>query len=116
MNFSLTFKSYLGELENFANEPLSLELMMLPFKLSVSAIPSGDLLMGHFLDALFEEYEQNQKLDPMDVAALAYDLGYDSAGIFLDEAPNLIFQKVLEGAIKPVAWSLPDGPKFKYPF
>jgi hypothetical protein len=116
MNFSLTFKKYLAALGESANEPLSLELMLRPFQLSVSSVPAADLLMGHLLDALQEEFEDDRKIDSMDVAAVAYDLGYDGAGIFLDEAPNLLFQKVLEGAIKPVAWSLPDGPKFKYPF
>ena len=91
-NMSMTLQRYIDILNSHANQELTLKTLTCPFGISSSDTPSEFLLIGHVLDDLLEKMKPSQMIDCLDVATSAYELGYDPAGDFLDEAPWIMFK------------------------
>ena len=83
-----------------ANQAMSLTALWAPFGLQLHMPEtvdknSEDLLMGHLCEALVELELDNtfeEGIDPLDIATLAYDLGYEEAVFLLEEGPTLLCQ------------------------
>ncbi len=69
-----------------------MKVLTLPFGISSDESASDVLLIGHVLDDLLETMKPGETIDCLDVAAIAYNLGHEPAGNFLDEAPWIIFK------------------------
>ncbi len=96
MKISMTFKDYLDFLGSYANSPLTLNRLTLPFGIISDSLESDGLLVGHVLDELASRLGSGEAVDCIDVAAAAFELGHDPAGPFLDEAPY-IMSRMLQG-------------------
>lgn len=92
MKVSLTFKDYVTGLREYSNFPLDIGMLVRPFGLIDGSRPSHDLLVGHLLDAMGEEFEMDDEIDALDPAIVALSLGYEPAAAFLDRGPLLICQ------------------------
>lgn len=92
MKVRLTFKEYVDALREYSNLPLNINLLGKPFDISEASEASSDLMIGHLLDAMQEEYEEDDLVDALDAAAVALSLGYDAAEDFLQRGPFLIWQ------------------------
>jgi hypothetical protein len=90
LRIAMPFKEYLGILRGYCNAPLTLNRITLPFGVISDAKESKTLLVGHVLDDLAARFDANAAVDPIDVAAAAYDLGHEEAGAFLEEAPIVL--------------------------
>lgn len=90
MKLSMKFSDYLGILKGYSNIPLTLNRLTLPFGVISGSDASDTLLVGHVLEDLATRLAGDQAVDPIDVAAAAYDLGHEPAGAFLDEAPYIL--------------------------
>jgi hypothetical protein len=92
MKLSMPFKDYLTFLKTYSNIPLTLNRLTLPFGIISDSTESNTLLVGHILDDLAARLHADEAVDCIDVAAVAYELGHEEAGTFLDKAPVLIYR------------------------
>ena len=90
MKLSMPFKDYLRILKAYSNAPLTLNRLTLPFGIVAGADASSTLLVGHVLDDLAGRLRGDEPVDCIDVVAVAYDLGHEQAGPFLDQAPDIM--------------------------
>lgn len=94
MLIDLPFAVYKANLDQNINDVLDLEIIARPFNLPFSRKSSSFLLVGHLLDELNEQYSCEEFIDIMDVATVAYELGFDDAAIILDQGPQVIYQMI----------------------
>lgn len=99
MKTSMTFKDYLAILKAYSNIPLTMNRLTLPFGIISDSIESDTLLVGHVLDDLANRLSGKDPVDCIDVAAIAYDLGHEQAGPFLDQAPDILYRIAKETGI-----------------
>lgn len=92
MKMEIKFKDYLLDLQEQSNKPFNLNNALKPFGISGNDVFSSDLLFGHLLDGLKQEFDMEQFIDPIDIATIAYELGYEEANAFLTDAPWLLIQ------------------------
>ncbi|MCX6109552.1 MAG: hypothetical protein NTZ90_08120 [Proteobacteria bacterium] len=90
MRLSMTFKEYLQFLKSYSNAPLTLNRLTLPFGIISDSVESDTLLVGHILDDLAVRLKGDEAVDCIDVVAIAYDLGHENAGSFLDQVPYIM--------------------------
>lgn len=90
--YSLKLKYYVSQMLDYSNDSLSLSLMLKPFNIEASGEVSHYLVIGHLLDDLIDQLGEESVVDPLDIAASAWELGYEPAKQFLEEGPVLIFQ------------------------
>ena len=75
---------------------MSLQLILSPFDIDkIQEDPCTFLVLGHLLEAILEEFEENAFVDPLDIATTAFGLGFSPAEKFLDEGPDLLFQMMI---------------------
>ncbi|MFK7825649.1 MAG: hypothetical protein AB8G05_15970 [Oligoflexales bacterium] len=91
---------YFRLLREYSNEALSMSIILKPFGFRSTAGECDFLLVGHFLDFLEESSSQLAHLDPMDVASVAWELGYDGAEAFLDDGANMIYNDLRYASAK----------------
>jgi hypothetical protein len=96
MRLSMPFKDYIGLLKGWSNSPLTLNRITLPFGIISDSGESSTLLVGHVLEDLMSRLTADQAVDPIDVVAVAYDLGHEQAGAFLDQAPYIMSRMAKE--------------------
>jgi hypothetical protein len=96
MKLDMQFKEYLDILISHSNEPLTLNMLTLPFGILSNSEESNSLMVGHILEILAERMENGQVVDCVDVVAAAWELGHESAGEFLDEIPYIISEMAKE--------------------
>ena len=94
MKFKLPFKDYVKALRPMSNLPVDMEVLVTPFGIGASDMGDKILLVGHILDEMSEEFQADTLIDCLDVARVAWSLGHDPAGQFLDDAPKLLWQVV----------------------
>jgi hypothetical protein len=99
MKLSMRFKEYVDLMKNQSNMSLTVNRLTIPFGVAADVSQSEDLLIGHILDAMGEEFDPDDSVDFMDVAAFAYELGHDPAGNFLEEAPYIAYRMANESGI-----------------
>ena len=93
MAIELPLSAYLIRLTNSVNQPLNLTLLLSPFGLQLDNCGNDEFLMvGHILDDLVDLYEPSTMIDPLDVAATAWELGHEPAKDFLETGPYIISQ------------------------
>ena len=90
MKLTMKFYEFCNLVKDYMNEPLSLEVLTMPFGILSSDQLSDDLLVGYVVDGMQEEFRADDVIDVLDVMRVAYDLGDENAGDFLDEAPTLL--------------------------
>ncbi len=90
MKVFLRFKDYLRMLAQFSNEPLSMRRLLEPFALEGDKEVSQDLMVGHVLDSLANEFKEQANIDCLDVAISASELGFTPAEEFLEAGPRLM--------------------------
>ncbi len=95
MLHAMTFESYVDCLLGQAGEPLTLGLILTPFRLPGSNIEDGFLRIGVFLQCLAEEYTNSDWIDPIDIATSALALGYLPAEEFVKKAARLMIKATL---------------------
>lgn len=87
-------------MKDHINEPLSLSVLLAPFGLTGNEQESDFLLVGHLLEVVNQDMVAGKRknTDPLEIAAIAWELGYDGAEKFLDEGPLLLYQgaKILD--------------------
>ena len=104
MHLEMSVKKYVEGCEAKSNQPLSLENMLEPFCLSPRKdSQSSYLLVGHLLEQILSLHSENSRLDPLDVASMALELGFDCAESFLREGPELMVRMT-------IAEAPPSGP------
>jgi len=96
MRLSMSCTEYLKFLKNFSNAPLTLNRLTLPFGIISDGVESDTLLVGHILDDLASRLKGDEPVDCIDVVAIAYDLGHEKAGLFLDEVPYIMSRMAKE--------------------
>ena len=100
MKLSMPFKEYLRILKAYSNAPLTLNRLTLPFGITAGSDASTTLLVGHVLDDMAVRLKGDEPVDCIDVVAVAYDLGHEQAGPFLDQAPHIIARMArMQGAV-----------------
>lgn len=87
---AMPLSRYNEQLKAFSNAPLSLASLLRPFGIACSSVASDYLFIGHLLDELATQWRGHQAVDALDVATVAYELGFDPAGDFLDASPELL--------------------------
>ena len=92
MKVCLTFKDYITHLREYSNFPLDISLLVKPFGIIDDGPKSDCLLVGHLLDAMSEEFDLDDLIDPLDAASVALSLGYESADAFLERGPLILCQ------------------------
>ena len=92
MIYSLKLKHYVSQMLDNSNDALGLRLMLKPFNIEVNGELSHYLVVGHLLDDLIDQLGEDAVVDPLDVAASAWELGYEPAKQFLEDGPVLIYQ------------------------
>lgn len=92
MKVRLTFKAYVDALREYSNFALDISTILRPFGILEMSEPASDLMIGHLLDAMQEEFDEDESVDALDVASVALSLGYDAAEGFLDRGPLIIWQ------------------------
>lgn len=103
MKLQLSFKDYLKQIAQRANEPLSLATLTAPFGVAAPEESSSTLLNGHVLDDMAEAFAPDAIIDCLDVAAAAWELGFDPAGPFLEDAPLVMYRYITETTRTPFA-------------
>ena len=96
MKLNMTLKEYLRSLRAYSNIPLTMNRLTLPFGVISGSEESTSLLVGHVLDDLSSRLEGSSAIDCIDVAAVAWELGHEPAGPFLDEAPYILSRAAKE--------------------
>jgi hypothetical protein len=92
MKKSIPLKEYVGFLKAYANVPLSLNRITLPFGVITGSQESKSILVGHILDDLVHRYSIEGSIDIIDVVTSAHDLGHEQAEDFLDQAAQFIYE------------------------
>jgi hypothetical protein len=92
MNFAIAIplESYLAGVKGYSNAPLSLNLLLAPFGLSHHGKADDFLCVGMVCDHLTSLFKDHEAIDPVDVGSACWELGYEPAGQFLDDASLLI--------------------------
>ncbi len=91
MQLNLPFGIYKKTLRPLSNEPLEMNKLLKPFDFSVpNESTDPDLCVGLLLDLLAESFYDFECIDPLDVAEAAWELGFQPAGVFLEQGPLLI--------------------------
>ena len=94
---------YLHELAGVSNARLTLAHLLAPFGLENESAPCEHLLVGHAADEIAETFASTDQVDPLDVAACAYEIGYEEAGDFLEIGPSLLHSLICSmAALGPV--------------
>ena len=93
---STSLGQYLNAMKGMELSPLSLNLLLSPFGLSYQADPDDGLLVGWVLEQLAAEFQPEDHVDPMDIAAVALSLGYEPADRFLTDAPWLMISEATQ--------------------
>lgn len=76
MKLTIQFKDYLQALKDQSNRSLSINAMLEPFGIKDAPLTPDDfLLVGHALDALAEEFLEQEVVDALDVLRVVDDLG-----------------------------------------
>ena len=81
---------YIELLSPHSNESLTLNLIFMPFGLSYGHSAGEGYLVGHLLDELGEAFDEDACVDVMDVAECAWNLGFESAGGFLESGSEFL--------------------------
>ena len=84
MKPGIKLKDYCAALAGQEHEPVSLALLMLPFGITLPVIADQSLLLGLVLDALAEDFDGDEWVAPLDVAATAASLGHADAARLSD--------------------------------
>jgi hypothetical protein len=80
VNLSLPWNAYSDALNGLENEPASLRLLLKPFNIAGVPVQEDEfLLVGHVLDALYEECSGRGQVDAGTVLEIAADLGVVSS-------------------------------------
>lgn len=76
MKLTIQFKDYLQALKAQSNQVLSVHALLSPFGIMDAPRAADDfLLIGHALDAMAEEFLEQESVDPLDVLRVVDDLG-----------------------------------------
>jgi hypothetical protein len=76
MKFNMRFKDYLLEIGSISNIPATPYRLLAPFGIQAAPnMESGDLLVGHVLDAMAEEFLGGETIDATDILRVYEDLG-----------------------------------------
>ncbi len=86
---TIQVKDYLASLRELSNDKMAMRIILAPFGLPGDAA-KFDLPIGLFCDYLVEEFGMDGKIDAFDAASIAWDLGLEAAGDFLDQGPHQI--------------------------
>ena len=68
--------------------------MILRFGMEVGIDVDQGILVGPVVEELISRFKSHEMIDCLDVAAAAWELGHEPAGLFLDEAPYLLFAAI----------------------
>ena len=95
MKSTLPLKDYVNSLSGNEHTPVSMEELLRPFEpdTATKGNPDEALVMGNIIESLQNEFTTEDMIDPIDVAATAYSLGYEEAAYFLDDTPWLSNQE-----------------------
>lgn len=88
----LPLREYLVRIQGLINEPVNLQRLVLPFGMDIPGENDEFLLTGHVVEELISRHQLNDLIDCIDIAAAAWELGHEEAGLFLDEAPYRILE------------------------
>lgn len=70
---------YIAELRAASNQPLSLDILLGPFGLTIDNEPDDSLLIGHLLDEIQDSVSEDGQVGVLDICTLALDLGHERA-------------------------------------
>lgn len=97
MLYSLPLRIYLMQMKAYSNDPVTLDKLLEPFRISTGEKQDHHfLLVGYILDDLADQKKLTDAIDPLDVASSAWELGYEPAKKFLEQAPFLIYNLIKE--------------------
>lgn len=74
MSSKLTLLEYVSSIESFSNQPLNLQILLLPFGIQGSFQQAGTLLVGEFIDYLYTQYSLFSKVDPLAILDVVLEL------------------------------------------
>jgi hypothetical protein len=103
VKLEMLYRDYSAALAEHSNKPLLLDIVLHPFGMSHWGSDSSNLLIGHLMDALAEQYQDFNKIDPLTITEMAADLGHREAFVFLDRVPMLMLQ-MSKGLFSPNMW------------
>ena len=96
MHLQLSAKEYVARCQARSNHLLSLENMLEPFCIGPpKGARSSFLFLGHLLEQLQSLNSPDDYIDPLDVATLALELGFDQAESFLRDGPELMVRMLM---------------------
>ena len=100
MKSTLPLKDYVNSLLGCEHNPVSMEELFRPFEpdTATKGNPDEALVMGNIIEGLQSEFTTDDMIDPIDVAATAYSLGYEEAAYFLDDTPWLSNQETAKNS------------------
>lgn len=99
LKLEIPLREYLQCLAPQSNEPLTVGGLTAPFGLTsedllAAGISADDccdfLLVGHVSEALVSEFEPSERIDCVDVALAAAELGFVQAEPFLERGPYIL--------------------------
>ena len=94
---TIPLSEYVRRLSDQANCELDLKLILSPFGICYGDHPAEEgYLVGHFLDALADDFSPGALVDVYDVITCAWDLGFDAAGGFLDQGHLILGRHIQE--------------------
>ena len=95
MKATLPLKEYVTLQMGNEHAPVSMQELFKPFEpeSETKGEPDEVLVMGNIIESLESEFTEDDFIDPIDVAATAYSLGYEEAAYFLDDTPWLSNQE-----------------------
>ena len=97
MIYRMQLRHYMMRLRNCSNQPVSLNLLLAPFGLvGTCEVSSKHLVVGHVVDDLMDQYREDAVIDALDVVSSAWELGYEPAGVFLEEGPLMMYRLLQE--------------------
>ncbi len=91
---------YALQMKHQSNKPISLKSIMEPFCMGLSKGQEDPfLLVGHLLEELLDQNDPKSFIDPLDVASMAWELGHEPAGEFLERGPLLMYHLMKEDGL-----------------
>ena len=97
MQLFLKLRDYMDAMHGSKHLPLDLSLILEPFGISYNGEPDDCINIGMFLPVLTIDFNEDDWIDPIDVAQSAASLGYSPAEVFIERAPSLMTHAVKKG-------------------
>ena len=88
--------SYANDLKAYSNECVSGSLVFSPFGFTWPSQPSSFLLIGHLVEEIVTCPKKNY-VDPLDIAIVAWELGYSQLESFFEDGPTFLCKLALRG-------------------